>query len=248
MYKKSVLAAFGTEYAQRSGWSRSQRLFIKIFGMVDLPTRIRARCVRRVLQSDLCDRILDFGSGTGVYAFYFTRQPRCQALAVDVDVERVEDIEHIASSLGRHQVTAVAGDESILSSLPKDSFSAVLAIESLQYSRDVQNALAAFYDCLRDGGVLVAHVPLRDSLWLHEQLLFNDRLLYEIVERSGLQLVCYRQTFGPLARKLCAIYSLCARWSLMLPVVYPFLLLLVSILPPFVRAGNSRLIVARKAC
>ena len=39
------MKAFGFEYAFHPGWNRFQRLYIRVFGIVDLPTRIRARAI-----------------------------------------------------------------------------------------------------------------------------------------------------------------------------------------------------------
>ena len=97
---ESVLKAFGYEYAYRPDWGCLQRLFIGVFGVVDLPTRIRARAVLWALRRISCDRVLDIGTGTGVYAFYVTRNPSCQAVALDIDANRIETVRIHRRSIG----------------------------------------------------------------------------------------------------------------------------------------------------
>jgi hypothetical protein len=61
----SALKAFGYEYAYRSDWGRLQRLFIGVFGVVNLPTRIRARAVLWALRRISCYRVLDWHREVG---------------------------------------------------------------------------------------------------------------------------------------------------------------------------------------
>src|SRR5262249_4024310 len=72
-----------------------------------------------------CDRVLDVGTWTGVYAFYLTRDPGCKAVALDIDAQRIETIRCIAGRLGRRELSSVCNDEKALMTLPAD-FSVVL--------------------------------------------------------------------------------------------------------------------------
>jgi SAM-dependent methyltransferase len=242
----SALKAFGYEYAYRPDWGRLQRLFIGVFGVVDLPTRIRAHAVLWALRHISCDRVLDIGTGTGVYAFYVTRDPRCQAVALDIDANRIEIVRYIADRLERQRLATVCGDERMLATLPTD-FSVVLAVEVLQYFTDLGQTLRELQQRLRPGGRLIAHVPVRKSLLPYEHSLFNDAVLRKLFVEAGFEPPEIRKTFGRVAQALCAIFTWCVPRPVLLAAVYPLLLLLTGLMPRFTQKGEyGRLVFARK--
>jgi SAM-dependent methyltransferase len=239
------LRAFGNEYAYRPTWGRLQRAFIGLFGVVDLPTRIRARVILWALKRSCCDRVLDIGTGTGMYAFYVTRNPGCEALALDIDANRIEIIRYIADRLERQGLSAVCGDEQVLATLPTD-FSVVLAVEVLQYFPDLKRTLRELQKRLRSGGTLIAHVPVRDVLWPYEHSLLNDAVLEKLCRDAGFEMPEIRQTFGRIAQALCAVFSWCVPRQGLLAIVYPLLLLANALTPRFTQDGAFRLLIARK--
>jgi SAM-dependent methyltransferase len=241
------LKAFGYEYAYRPTWRRLQRVFIGIFGVVDLPTRIRARAVLWALRRNSCDRVLDIGTGTGVYAFYVTRDPGCEAVALDIDANRIEIVRYIADQLGRHRLLALCGDHRVLSSLPEADFSVVLAVEVLQYFPDLPRALRELHERLRPGGVLIAHVPVRKALSPFEFNLFDDVSLKKMFAEAGFDRSEIRQTFGRVVSALCGIFSWCVSRPALMGTVYPLLLLATAFTPRFAENGTGRLVIATKS-
>jgi SAM-dependent methyltransferase len=240
------LKAFGFEYAYRPDWGKLQRLFIKVFGVVDLPTRIRARAILAAFRNISADRVLDVGTGTGVYAFYVTRDPTCRAVALDIDAKRIKIVKFIADRLKRKGLSTVCGDDKVLAALPTATFSVVLAVEVLQYFPDIRPTLRELQERLRPGCVLIAHVPVRASLWPHEHFLFDDTVLDKLFVEAGFDRPEIRKTFGRVAMALCAVFSWCARRPALLAGVYPLLLLAIGLTPRFTKKGEYRLVVARK--
>jgi SAM-dependent methyltransferase len=239
------LRAFGNEYACRPTWGRLQRAFIALFGVVDLPTRIRARAILWALKRSCCDRVLDIGTGTGVYAFYVTRDPGCEAVALDIDANRIEVIRYIADRLERQKLSTVCGDEQVLTTLPAD-FSVLLVVEVLQYFPDLKRTLRELQERLRPDGVLIAHVPVRAALWPYEHSLLNDAALRKLCVDAGFEMPEIRHTFGRIARALCAVFSWCVPRQGLLAIVYPLLLLATAVTPRFTQDGAFRLVIARK--
>ncbi len=191
LFGKKMLKAFGSEYAFRPGWARLQRFYISLFGIVDLPTRIRARAVLYELNGIPCDSFLDVGAGTGVYSLFLTSQLSVKGLALDIDADRIIAIDHQAHQLGRTGLKVLCANENALHDLPSSAFSVVLAIEILQYFADVNTALVDLMQRLRPGGVLIACIPIRDALLPFEHNLFDDtkveRMFLEAGFESGLK-------------------------------------------------------------
>ncbi len=178
---------FGYEHAFRAGWNPLQRAYIRLFGVVDLPTRMRARVVSWALSQLVWDSMLDVGAGTGVYTYWASRESSRRIVAFDIDAQRIESIKTVTRQLGRNQVSAICGDEKSLAALPKEDFSVVLAVEVLQYFSDLHDTLRCLNERLRPGGVLVAHVPIRTTLWPHEHTLFDDDLLRRSFDSAGFE-------------------------------------------------------------
>jgi ubiquinone/menaquinone biosynthesis C-methylase UbiE len=244
---KNVLAnPFGREYAHRPGWSPLEQLYIRTFGAVDLPTRIRAAAVLGALTGERTDRVLDFGTGTGVYALFLSRDPERSVVAMDVDPDRIRDLARIGQALGRTRLETVAGSVPALSSLPSSSLSAVLAVEVLVYLPDLDAALSEMHRLLEPGGLLVAHVPVRERMLAHEQRLLDDEKIREALARAGFTDAQLRPTFHAAATALCSAYERLSAHRVLLALAYPLLLLASRALPPFGRSGGHRLVVARK--
>jgi SAM-dependent methyltransferase len=236
---------FGYEYAYRPGWGGLQRGFIAVFGIVDLPTRIRARAVLWALRRSHCDRALDVGTGTGVYALYITRDAKHQCVAMDIDRNRIESIRAMADKLGRQGLSTVCGNERVLASLPAD-FSAVLALEVLQYFPDLREIMLLLQRRLQPGGVLIIHFPVMDRLRPYEHHLLDDIVIRKLCMEAGLEIAEIRQTFGWFAQVLCAVFAWCVPRQWALAIIYPLLLSLISLMPRFTRNGAFRLVIARK--
>ena len=238
--------AFGWEYAYNADWEWLHRLFIRLFGIVDLPLRIRARAVLAALENTSTDSVLDVGTGTGVYSFYLTRDPKCRTLAMDIDTKRIEMVKSVARHLDRSGLSTICGNEHALATLPVGQFSAVLAVEVLQLFPDLQSTLRLLQERLRPGGVLIAHVPVRESLPQFEHHLLDDRSLSSLFLDAGFEKPEIRNTFGRSAMALCSVFAWCVEKPALLAALYPLLLSATALTPIFVEKGEFRLVIARK--
>ena len=241
------MKAFGCEYGYRSDLGRWRRMFVRVFGVVDLHSRIRARAVLWALQDICSDRVLDIGTGTGVYPFYLTRDTKSRVLALDIDASRIAMVRYIADRLSRHNLSTVCDDEHALATMPAEEFSVVLAVEVLQYFPHLSRTLRDLQERLRSGGVLIAHVPVREALLPYEHTLFNDAMLSKLFLEAGFDPPEIRQTCGRFSQALCAVFAWCAPRHVLLAVLYPLLLLATVLTPRFTQNGGYRLVIARKS-
>jgi SAM-dependent methyltransferase len=238
---------FGSEYGTHSRWSAIEGWYIRRLGVVDLPSRLRARMVLKELRKLPGNLFLDIGSGTGTYSFYLSRHHLNKVWAVDVDTRRVDDCNSIVNLLGRDNVRfcASSGDGG-LEIFTTETFDVVLAIEVLQYVPDLSISLEEAHRVLKPGGFLVSHIPVLGYLRDGERNLFDDRNLPALLTAIGFQLMTLTPTFGKNVLSLCRIFEWGSRRQCIAAVTFPFLLLASRFFKISSADGNYRFFVARK--
>ncbi len=240
-------AFFGAEYCYRPTWRFWERLYVRLFGLIDLPGRLRARAILPELFSLDAQAILDVGSGTGSYAFYLSRTAQRTVVGLEKDKTRSDELMHISDLLRRDNLRFIhTPNNRSLGRFPSQSFDLVLAIEVLQYLPDVPKVLQEFSRILRPGGYLLGHVPILGHLRPKEKTLFDDTVLPGMLCESGFQIVKLVPTFGGNAKRLCSIYSWVSPWPSLAGLVFPFLLLLAQAITVQNPMGEYRFFQARK--
>lgn len=245
-FRADCLMPFGAEYAHAAKWGFFQRIFIRTFGVVDLPTRIRARAIFACLAPQHKYSTIDLGAGTGVYSLAMSRSEGVQVLAIEIDSARAQLIRDLAKRSFRGNIRVISGGAHSLQDLEASSYSLVIAVEVLQYLEDLSSCLSDVHAVLRPGGRLIAHVPIRSSLWPWERRLFRDQDLAALFQRAGFDRVTTRATFSPTQMRLCKVFGWLSRRPRLLAVVYPMLLLGVVLSGTWAKDGMSRVIEAVK--
>lgn len=218
-----------------------------MFGLLDLPNRLRAGIVIRELNGLKAGRILDLGSGTGCYSFYLSRDLRLEVVGVEVDEGRISESSQIAKGLGRGNLKFLCGNATeCVKNFSSGMFDAALAIEVLQYLSDVASILQETYRVLTPGGYLLGHVPVLGCLRPQERTLFNDDKIQHILSKANYQVVKIIPTFGGIPRKLCGLYDRLSRSRMAVGVLFPFILLASMVLQVENPNGDYRFFVARK--
>ncbi len=238
---------FGTEYGCRPQWNFLERLYIRIFGVVDLPCRMRARVVLHSIRGLPGKNFLDFGSGTGYYSFYLARQPAAKVYSIDINASRIHDSQKIASQTGQENITFLTGSgHEKLQNFRSECLDMALAVEVLQYVPNPTLSLLEFYRLLTPGGYLVGHVPALGYLRESEHTLFNDRVITELLTQAGFEIKTLIPTFGSFIRQLCDVFNWLTKSRLMVALFFPFLLVASSFCSVASPNGNYRMFVAQK--
>ena len=238
--------AFGAEYGFSKRWGIIARLYIRIFGMIDLASRVRARALISELKRIPMGTVVDFGCGTGAYAFFISRDPLRKVIAVDIDPQRVADILETSEAISRNQLRVICADELFFLRPGGAEYAGVIASEVLVYCKNLGDLLSSIQKSILPGGYFVAHIPVRASLQPFEHHLLDKTSLYGHLIRAGFHEVEIRPTMGAGARGLCALFDLIAPQKMLLAVLFPFLLIATKFTSLYPSDGDSLLVIARK--
>jgi len=217
---------FGAEYAFRPSWNFWERLYVRFFGFVDLPGRLRARLMIPEILAHRPRKILDFGSGTGCYSFYLSRDQGISVCGVEMDSTRILESDSILERLQRKNLTFSPDGQNVpLAHFPAHSFDLALAVEVLQYVPNVSEALRGIYRVLKPEGYLLGHVPMLGYLRPTEMTLFSDEVILRLLEGAGFGNIQLTPTFNGMSQKICHIYEKISRSKLLVTLLFPWLLL-----------------------
>lgn len=238
---------FGSEYATHSKWSKTESWYMRRFGVVDLPTRLRARIILKELRKLSGNVFLDIGTGTGNYSFYLSRYHFNKVWGIDIDAQRVRECSRVVASLGRDNVHfCVRSGDVGLKVFETESFDVVLAVEVLQYVSDISIALKEAHRILKPGGFLVGHVPVLGYLREAERNLFNNRNLPDLLTGARFDIMTLVSTFGGNIRRLCRVFEWDSHHRILVAVIFPILLAVSQLFSIQSSDGDYRLFIARK--
>ena len=235
---------FGSEYSESLRWSFLERLYIRFLGMVDLPSRVRARSIIHALRNIPWKTMIDFGSGTGAYSFYFSRSLGVHVRGVDIDQSRINDCTEINRKLRRESLDFVCGSNlGERKEFEPGSADVLLAVEVLQCLPDAKAGFQEIQRVLKPGGYLIGHVPYKRNC---DPVLFDTENLEAYIRSAGLEPVSITRVFGRAIRFLCWIFSCCVPSRLLTAIVFPPLLLASLACRVKNSRGSFCLVVARK--
>ncbi len=238
---------FGAEYGWRPHWNLLERMYIRVFGVVDLPSRLRARAVLQSIRGLPAKTFLDFGSGTGCYSFYLARKPAAKVFSIDIDASRINDCRQIVAKTGQENVTFQTGSgHERLQHFDAECLDMALAIEVLQCVPDLKLFLVELYRLLAPGGYFVGHVPILSRLRQSERTLFDDRVIRELLTQAGFEIKSITPTFGSFIRQLCEVFHWLTKSRLLMALFFPMLMLVSNLCRVESPNGNYRMFIAQK--
>ncbi|MBN1570674.1 MAG: class I SAM-dependent methyltransferase [Acidobacteria bacterium] len=224
-----------------------ERFYIRLFGLVDLPTRMRARLIAKMLRNMSWKTMLDFGSGTGAYSFYFSRCSDSHVSGMDILKNRIEECIMLQQKLRRSSLDFIVSSHIFETNrFQPNSMDVVLAIEVLPYLFDIPAGFRDIQQVLVPGGYLIAHVPLMGYAQKPDTIRFDTETIRQFVAESGLQVISIFPVFGSIARLLTRIYAYSTRSRISTAFAFPFLLLASLACSGMNHMGSYCLVVARK--
>ena len=140
-------------------WKR--RLF-RTVGETYIGRRVKLRYFSRMLaQVNVPDgwRIMDAGSGDGVFAFFVAhRFPKATVVGLELNGTEVNVCRRLAEEEGLKNLTFIEGTPE---TTDKSSFDMVYCLDVLEHISDDALAVRSMRDSLKEGGILILHVPNR---------------------------------------------------------------------------------------
>jgi SAM-dependent methyltransferase len=237
---------FGWECSESQRWNRFERFYIRLFGTIDLPGRMRARLVIRALRKISWKTMIDFGSGRGAYSFYFSRSERTRVWGIDTEAAFVSDCKAVNEKLARKRLDFLRGSSIFETNcFGPDSMDVVLAVEVLQYLPDVQEGFREIQQVLKHGGYMIGHVNLMYRR-TPERAVFNTENLLALIKDAGLEPVSVIRVFGRAAKFLNLAFSQCMRSRLLAAIAYPAFLIASLACGGESSRGEHCMVVARK--
>jgi SAM-dependent methyltransferase len=246
--QKSIFGQpFGYEYAGLPRWNCFERFYIRLFGLVDLPSRLRARLIIKALRSIKWNTMIDFGSGTGAYSCYFSRSPEVHVWGVDTDPARISECNELNNKLQRKSLRFIRGSTILENDIFKpNSIDVVLAVEVLRYLPDIHAGINEILRVLKAGGHLIVHLPVLGCKGTYDRVLYDTGTLARILKQAGLEPVSVTQTHGKTEDLLCRIFAYCTRSRFLIAATFPLLLLFSLLCGKENRNGSYCMIIARK--
>jgi SAM-dependent methyltransferase len=149
----------GREQRFHPGRSALESAYIFLFGMPIVGLRIRARNIFSLIPADRqYHRILDAGSGPGVFVFELGRSfAQASVLGIDPLEETIEACNHIAKKIQSANTEFRKAELDQIQE--KSAFDLILCIDIMEHIENDRAALRQLNSIAAPGGVVVLHVP-----------------------------------------------------------------------------------------
>jgi 2-polyprenyl-3-methyl-5-hydroxy-6-metoxy-1,4-benzoquinol methylase len=187
----------GREQIHHPDYSILEKAYIALFGIPIVGLRIRARNVFSLIPTGRSyQRILDAGSGPGVFSFELGRRfPNARIIGVDLLKDSITACEHIARKLN---IVNLEFENVAIEQLRHENFfDLIVCVDILEHIQDDLAAINGLYGSTAPGGLLVLHVPAlyrRYPVWkrclnfdvqTHVRAGYEPREIAKKVEQAG---------------------------------------------------------------
>lgn len=219
-----------------------QKIYISIFGIPEIGFQVRSAYFKNAIFKNLrkkkLKKILDAGSGIGVYVFYMAKfYPLAKVDGWEIDKNKLFFCQKFAKQLGIENA-----DFKFLDITKKnkifEKFDLIINIDVLEHIENYKKVLKNFYELLTPRGYLYIHTPQPDQKrifkqlkkWQHEDHVhegFTPGELKRETERLGFKIIEMKETFGFFGKLSWELNHISFEKSfLIVGLLYPFLYLI----------------------
>lgn len=187
------------------------KFYILLFGIPEIGFQIRCLYFKSILfkklKKDEINKILDAGSGIGIYTFWLKKHyNNSQIVGIDIDRQKLKMSKSLAKDLKIGEINLEFGD---ITKVPKNKkvYDLVVSIDVLEHVEDYKKVIKNFSLYLKPGGFLYLHTPQANQKrffkrlisWEHESHVhegFTKAIIKKEFEKNGLKIIEFRNTFG----------------------------------------------------
>ena len=237
------------------------RVYIRLFGLPDVSTQLRAQYFRRFTKRFKFSRALDAGCGLGLYTFYMARKhPAAIIDACDYDPSLVEAAGAMLPRLRLSNVNIFEADLSHFSE--SDKYELIVSQDVIDQIEDDGQLIRSFHRALTDGGILYMAIPHKRHTkrlftrfeWVsdkrHVREGYTEGELTRLLTDNGFKVKSLRNVWGVFGEGCMELYVL-ALLHLPLPLtalLFPILSAISSLdMLMRNRSGYGMIVVAEKS-
>lgn len=221
-----------------------QKLYINLFGIPEIGFQIRSLYFKEILGKKLkgkkIKKILDAGSGIGMYTFWLARNyPKAQVVGGDIDKEKLAFCSEFAKKINSPNIYFQYFDVTRKYG-KKEKIDLIVNIDVLEHINNYKSVIRNFSKMLSDRGYLFLHTPqpnqkrIFKSLkkWYHEEHLhegYTPEELKSELKKMGFKIIEIRETFGFFGKLAWELNHISLRQGFIFSgIVYPFLYLIAN--------------------
>lgn len=140
------------------------KLFYRFLGINHMGGRVRKLYVSKMMKNIKNHGvILDAGSGSGCFSFYFSRiLTHSHVVAIEIKDDQISNCQKIQTRLNRSNLEFIQGD--LRKYAPLEKFDLIYSIDVLEHIDEDEKVLKNFYRALKPNGILILHLPRKQQL------------------------------------------------------------------------------------
>lgn len=241
------ISPFGYEYSFFKKFNLLEKIFIRIFGLVDLSARTRFYFLTNIIKHLEAGKILDVGTGPGLFPMFVLRKGIAQrALGIDISDEWLKEARRCASLTENRGVAFercnVEEDE-----LPHFDADLLTAVECIQYFKNPEITLPRLLSRVKKGGYALFHFHEKDvrdlDLWRMNK--FQGEDVERVILENNFSIIKKGRGPSPSQYIFKRVFKIALKFKPLL-LIYPLLILFSKIFPYEHHEGEYYFILAKK--
>lgn len=219
--------------------SRLQKLYIQLLGIPEVGFQIRSMHFQKTIEDKLekkkFKKILDAGSGIGIYSFWLARKfPEANVYGGEIANDKLKFSSEFGEKIGLSNIKFNYFDVTKKVN-GKPNYDLIVNIDVLEHIDNYKQVIKNFHKLLRTAGFLYIHTPqphqkrIFKSLkkWAHEDHIHEgytpDDLVLEL-KKNGFKIISKKETFGFFGKLAWELNHISLKKGFVVSgILYPFL-------------------------
>lgn len=227
---------------KNKGWliDHLKKVYIFFFGIPEIGLQVRSLYFKKIIGGKISpkiSRILDAGSGIGIYSFWLSKNfPDSQIEGWEIDKKKILFSKKMKEEIKLNNVNFFYQDLTKVNTNKK--YDLIINIDVLEHIQDYKKVLRAFYRILNKKGYLYLHTPQPNQRrifkamkkWEHESHIregYEEGYLIDELKNIGFRVILAKKTFGFFGKLAWELNHLSFKKGFILAgILFPFLYVL----------------------